>query len=680
MMTDNNPLLTMAGLPPFSHIQIAHIVPAIETVLSENRQQINQLLDNISDYHWDNTLQIINDLDERLNSIWSPIEHLHNVADSEELRQAYNTCLPLLTSYYSEMGQNQRLYQLYQTIAQQDAFKQLDRVQQKIIQNALRDFHLSGIDLPADQQTRYKEIRDLLSKKSNQFSENVLDATHGWKKHVTDNTLLNGLPPSAIALAKQKAEQNQLVGWLFSLDLPSYLPVLNYADNRELRREMYTAYMTRASDQGDDAGKWDNTQIINDILALRHELAHLLNFNSYADYSLATKMAETSTQVIEFLTDLAKKARPFAEKDLLELCQFAEKHYNINKLELWDIPYYSEKLREHRYAISQEQLRPYFPLSKVLPGLFHIANQLYGLTIQENQQAELWHSTVQFFDIFDESGELRGQFYLDPYARVGKRSGAWMAECLNRNRTPQKLQIPVAYLACNFTPPVGETPSLLTHEEMRTLFHEFGHGLHHLLTKIDYAPVAGIKGVAWDAVELPSQFMENWCWEKEALDLFAIHYQTGEKIPDNLFERLLAAKHFQSGLFMLRQLEFALFDFRLHHEYQPNLDVQALLDNVRQQIAVLIPPKFNRYQHSFAHIFSGGYAAGYYSYKWAEVLSADAFDKFKENGIFDRATGQQFMQHILEKGGSQEPMALFTAFRGREPKIDALLKQSGMLS
>lgn len=682
-----NPLLLVSGLPPFSNMQLWHSTDAVRTVINENRQKINELLAHITSYDWNETIQIINDLNERLNIVWSPTEHLHNVADSEGLRQEYNTCLPLLTAYYSEMGQHQGLYQLYQTIAQQESFSQLHPTQQKIIHDALRDFHLSGIDLPPEKQARYKEIQEALSKKTTQFSENVLDATHHWQKHITDEQQLAGLPESALALAKQKAEQKQLTGWLFTLDLPSYIPVLNYADNRELRQEMYTAYMTRASDQSVNTNQWDNTQIINDILALRHELAQLLGFNNYAEYSLATKMAKSTEQVIDFLNDLAKRARPFAEKELAELKQFAQEHYNMSELAMWDIPYYSEKLREHRYAISQEQLRPYFSYPKVLEGLFHILRQLYGLSIKQRQRIDestpidKWHNDVQFFEVFNEQGELRGQFFIDPYARQAKRSGAWMAECLSRYRNARgELQIPVAYLVCNFTPPVKETPSLLTHDEVKTLFHEFGHGLHHFLTKVDYAPVSGTRGVAWDAVELPSQIMENWCWEKEALNLFAIHYQTGEKLPDELFEKLLASRHFQSGLFMLRQLEFATFDFRLHCEYQPGLDVQALLDDVRQQVAVLIPPKFNRYQNSFSHIFAGGYAAGYYSYKWAEVLSADAFAKFKEQGIFNRTVGQQFMENILEKGGSEEAMDLFIGFRGREPQIDALLVQAGMLS
>ncbi|EDN70382.1 Peptidase M3A and M3B, thimet/oligopeptidase F [Beggiatoa sp. PS] len=490
--------------------------------------------------------------------------------------------------------------------------------------------------------------------------------------------MLAGLPESVKALAKQNAEHDNLEGWLLTLDFPCYLPVQNYADNRDLRHEMYVAYMTRASENGPHAGQWDNSAIMSEIMALRLELATLLCFANYAEYSLATKMADTPQQVLDFLVNLANQTKPYAAQELEELTAFAKAHYGVDSLEMWDVPYYSEKLREHRYNISQESLRPYFPLPKVLAGLFRVVQRLYGLSIKRHNSVDIWHPDVQFFDVYAESGELRGQFFLDCFARKGKRGGAWMDDCLSRHRTAQGLQTPVAYLTCNFTPPVGDKPSLLTHQEVTTLFHEFGHGLHHILTTIDYVPVSGVNGVAWDAVELPSQFMENWCWEREALDLFAAHYETDEALPDELFQKMQAAKNFQASLFMMRQLEFGLFDFRLHTEYALGMNIQALLDDVRQQITVLFPPNFVRFQNGFSHIFAGGYAAGYYSYKWAEVLSADAFSKFEENGIFDRATGQQFLQSILEKGGSKPPMDLFIKFRGREPKIDALLKHSGI--
>jgi oligopeptidase A len=649
-------------LPSFSNIKAEQILPTIKQLIEDNNSQISNLLEATESYNWNNLIQPINELNDRLNRIWSPIEHLHNVADYPELRSAYNSCLPLLSAYHSELGQNKSLFDAYKFIHESAEFNQLNTAQQKVISNKLRDFHLSGIDLPAEKQARYKQIQEQLSKLNTKFSENVLDATHAWKKHITDESLLAGLPESVLALAKQNAKDANLTGWLLTLDFPCYQPVMNYADNRELRYEMYKAYVTRAS-----AGQWDNSDIMPEIVSLRQELAQLLGFANYAEYSLSTKMAETPKQVLDFLTDLAKRAKPVALKELEQLTSFAKQ-----QLEPWDIPYYSEKLRQHLYDISEEQLRPYFPLNKVLTGLFKIVQKLYGLIIKENtHNIDTWHQDVQFFDVYDETGELRGQFYLDCFARKAKRGGAWMDECIIRHRTNKGLQTPVAYLCCNFTPPVDDKISLLTHKEVITLFHEFGHGLHHILTQVDYAPVAGINGVAWDAVELPSQFMENFCWQEEALDLFA------EALPAELFTKMLAAKNFQAGMFTLRQIEFGLFDFRLHQEGRT--DIQNLLDEVRQQVAVLFPPDFNRFQHSFSHIFAGGYAAGYYSYKWAELLSADAFSKFEDNGIFDSATGQQFLQTILEKGGSEQPMELFIKFRERTPKIDALLRHSGMM-
>jgi len=675
----HNPLLTLQDLPPFSQIQPEHIVPAITQLLNDNRAAIQHLLITAQPPTWNNLIQPLNELSDKLSRVWSPIGHLHGVADSEALREPYNQAIAMKSEYHTEIGQNQVLYTAYQTIANSAEFAQLEPAQQQIIRNELRDFRLSGIQLPPDQQARCKAIYQRLSKLSTEFSEHVLDATHGWKKHITDENLLAGLPNSIKGLAQQNAQQEQLPGWLFTLDLPCYLPVMNYADNRELRQEMYEAFVTRASDQGVNAGKWDNSAIIQEILALRHELATLLEFNNYAEFSLYTKMADSPKQVIDFLLDLAKRARPYAEKDLQELHTFAKQQFGVENLAMWDIPYYSEKLRQHDYDISQEMLRPYFPLPKVLSGLFEVIKRLFGMSIQAHPNVDVWHEDVQFFDICDSTGALRGQFYLDLYARKGKRGGAWMDECVTRKKTVEGVQIPVAYLVCNFTPPVDKQPSLLTHHEVTTLFHEFGHGLHHLLTQVDYAPVAGINGVLWDAVELPSQILENWCWEKQALDEMAAHYETAEPLPESLFAKMTAAKNFQSGLFLLRQLEFAIFDLRVHAEYYPNMDVQALLDQVRQQIAVLIPPSFNRFQHSFTHIFAGGYAAGYYSYKWAEVLAADAFAKFEENGIFDQKTGQAFLHCILEQGGSRHPMELFVAFRGREPQIDALLRHCGMV-
>jgi oligopeptidase A len=673
-----NPLLTMQGLPPFSQIQPEQVVPAITQRLNDNRTAIATLLQTAQPPTWDNLIHPLNELNDQLNRTWSPIGHLHGVADTEALREPYNQCLAMLSDYRTEIGQNQQMYAAYQEIANSAAFSQLTPAQQRIIHNELRDFRLSGIQLPQQQQERCKTIYQRLSQLGSQFSEHVLDATHGWKKHVTDETLLSGLPNSVKALAQQNAQQENLAGWLLTLDFPCYQPVLNYADNRELRQEMYEAFVTRASDQGVNAGKWDNAPIIQEILTLRQELATLLGFNNYAEFSLYTKMADTPQQVIDFLMDLATRARPYAERDLQELHRFVQQQFGITNLAMWDVAYYSEKLRLHDYDISQETLRPYFPLPKVLAGLFVVIQRLFNMSIQAHPGVEVWHPEVQFFDIFDDTGQLRGQFYLDLYARKGKRGGAWMDDCITRKKTAAGVQIPVAYLVCNFTPPVDKQSSLLTHYEVTTLFHEFGHGLHHLLTLVDDAPVAGINGVLWDAVELPSQMLENWCWEQQALAEMSAHVETGEPLPETLFAKLRAAKNFQSGLFLLRQLEFAVFDMRVHTEYSANMDVQALLDQVRQQISVLIPPSYNRFQQSFSHIFAGGYAAGYYSYKWAEVLAADAFAKFEETGIFNQETGKAFLQCILEQGGACAPMELFIAFRGREPQIDALLRHCGM--
>ncbi len=679
-----NPLLDTEGLPAFSQIKPEHIEPAIDQVLAENRHQIEEILAPEKTPSWESTIEPLEELNDHLNRIWSPVKHLNAVANNNELRAAYNACLPKLSAYSTELGQNEDYYQACKSIAESNEFKSLDQSKQKVIENALRDFRLSGIELDKKDQERFKEIRLSLSKYATKFEENLLDATNAWKKQIIDQEQLSGLPESTLALAKQIADREGLDGWVFNLEFPSYMPVMTYADNAELRREMYEAFCTRASDQGpqpeDNPGKWDNSKIMEKLLALRQEMAKLLGFKNYAEYSLATKMAKDTDQVLSFLTDLAKRSKPYAEKDLQELTAFAEKEFQEKDLQAWDMSYYAEKLRQHRYDLSQETLRPYFPAPKVISGLFKVVERLYGLTIAEKKGIDVWHEDVQFFEIRDHTNELRGSFYLDLYARSQKRGGAWMDECLIRKRTHRGIQYPVAYLTCNFTPPVGDQPSLLTHSEVTTLFHEFGHGLHHMLTQIDVVGVSGINGVAWDAVELPSQFMENWCWEREALDLFSGHFKTGEPINDELFEKMQAAKNFQSGLQMMRQLEFALFDFRLHMLEQPvsSTQIQALLDEVRREVSVIPVPEFNRFQNSFAHIFAGGYSAGYYSYKWAEVLSADAFSLFEEKGIFDRATGKRFLHAILEPGGSRDAMELFVDFRGREPDIEPLLRHSGI--
>jgi len=674
-----NPLLEMAGLPPFSEIKPEHVEPALDVLLAESRQVVEDLLAATTEYSWDNLVQPLEEMEERLGRVWSPVSHMNSVVNSDELREAYNACLPKLSDYGTEMGQHEGLYQAFKQIANSADYEALDTAQKKIIDNAMRDFRLSGIDLPKDKQDRYKEIMQEMSGLTSKFGENVLDATNAWKVQITDESRLSGLPESALGMAKQIAEREEQDGWVFNLEYPSYLPVMTYADDRELRREVYTAFVTRASDEGPHDKKYDNTPVMEQILALRHETAQLLGFANYAEKSLATKMAQSTDQVLAFLTDLAERSLPLAKQELDELRAFAKQEHGMDDLEAWDVTYYSEKLQQHKYAISQEELKPYFPEDKILSGMFAVVERLYDLKITELKDIDVWHEAVRFFEIGDANG-VRGQFYLDLYARPHKRGGAWMDDCITRMQTVDGVQAPVAYLTCNFSAPIGDDPALFTHDEVLTMFHEFGHGLHHMLTQVDYPSVSGIGGVPWDAVELPSQFMENWCWQKEALADIAGHYQTGEPLPDELFDKMIAAKNFQSAMQMVRQLEFSIFDFRMHLEFDPVKGgrVYEILDDVRQQVAVMQPSPFNRFPHSFGHIFAGGYAAGYYSYKWAEVLSADAFAHFEENGIFDRDTGLKFLATVLEQGGSREPMELFIEFRGREPNIDALLRHSGL--
>ncbi|MDP1663727.1 MAG: oligopeptidase A [Methylobacter sp.] len=676
----NNPLLTNSTLPMFSQIKPEHVVPAIDQLLAEARSSVEQHLQATQHYTWKNLIEPLEDVDDKLSKAWSPVSHMNSVVNSDELRDAYNACLPKLSAYSTEMGQNEALFKAYRFIADSDEFATLDTAQQKIIRNALRDFKLSGIDLDNEKKQRYKDISQELSALASNYEENLLDATNAWSKFIRDEQDLAGLPESALAQAKQTAESHNESGWMITLQFPSYISVMTYADNRELRREHYEAFATRASDQGPHAGQWDNSENMEKILALRHEKARLLGFNNYAELSLATKMAEKPNDVTDFLEDLADRSWRHARKDLAELREFAKQHYGINDLQSWDMAYFSEKMRQHFYQLSQEEVKTYFPITRVLPGLFAIVEKLYGLQIAEISDFDSWHPDVRFFQIHDQTGQLRGQFYLDLYARAKKRGGAWMDDCVSRKKFDDTVQTPVAYLTCNFTPPTGDTPALLTHDEVTTLFHEFGHGLHHMLTQVDHLGVSGINGVEWDAVELPSQFMENWCWEKEALALMSGHYQTDEKLPAALFDKMIAAKNFQAGMIMVRQLEFSLFDFRIHRDYDPEKGghIYETLEQVREQVAVVRPPKFNRFAHSFSHIFAGGYAAGYYSYKWAEVLSSDAFSLFEEKGIFDPETGKAFLTNILEKGGSQNAMELFIKFRGRKPTIDALLRHNGI--
>ncbi len=675
----NNPLLNDELLPRFDHIRTEHMEPAIDQILSDNRSQIQSLASQ-PEPTWETLALPMQGLEDRLNNAWSVVSHLNGVMNNDELREVYKSGLEKLTEYGTELSQNTELCEAYKKLAASDDFSQLIEAQQKAINNTLRDFHLGGVDLPTDKKIRYADLKRELAGLSNTFSENVLDATQHWSKLITDVNELAGVPESALEGAQQTAKARDLEGYLITLDFPSFFPVMTYCDNRELRREVYEAFVTRASDMGPDAGTWDNTEVMAEILKRRHALAQLLDFENYAERSLATKMARSVDEVLGFLHTLAEKSKPVAERDIADLKAFAHQSHGVEELEAWDIGYYSEKLRHQRYDVSPEALRPWFPVDRVVPGLFAVAEKLFNIQIEAKPEVETWHPDATAYCI-SRDGEPVAWFYLDLFARQGKRGGAWMADCRVRWRNLSgHLQLPVAFLTCNFTTPVGDKPSLLTHDEVTTMFHEFGHGLHHMLTQVDVADVSGIKGVAWDAVELPSQFLENWCWNPESLNLIARHHETGEPLPEDLLEKLLAAKNFQAGMQMVRQLEFSLFDFRLHAEFTDTAPTKplAMHRKVREGIAVVQSPEFNRFPNSFSHIFAGGYAAGYYSYKWAEVLAADAFSLFEERGIFDPETGKAFLENILEKGGSQEPMELFKAFRGREPEVDALLRQTGI--
>lgn len=675
----NNPLLTDDLLPRFDHIRVEHMEEAIDQILSENRMKIGQIAQQ-DDPTWDTLAQPMQSLENKLENAWSVISHLNGVMNSDELRTVYKSCLEKLTEYTTELSQKSELCEAYKKLKARDDFKDLSEAQRKSVDNTLRDFHLGGVDLPQAQKEQYANLSMEISELSNRFSDNVLDATQHWYKHITDMADLSGVPQSALDGAREAAKQKELDGYVITLDFPSFYPVLTYCDNRDLRHEVYQAFVTRASDVGPDGGTWDNTPVMAEILKRRHAMANLLGFNNYAERSLAKKMARSVDEVLGFLNQLAARSKPIAEREYGELKAFARDSHGLEDMQAWDVGYYSEKLRQQRYDISQETLRPYFPADKVVSGLFRVAEKLFDVQIEAKPDVETWHPDVTAYCI-SRHDEPLAWFYLDPYARQGKRGGAWMADCRVRWRNLRgQVQLPVAFLTCNFTPSVDGKPSLLTHDEVTTMFHEFGHGLHHMLTQVDVMDVSGINGVAWDAVELPSQFLENWCWNPESLALIACHHETGEPLPDDLLQKLLAAKNFQSGMAMVRQLEFSLFDFRLHAEFTPDAPTNPLdmHRKVRSEIAVVETPEFNRFPNSFSHIFAGGYAAGYYSYKWAEVLAADAFSLFEENGIFDRETGRAFLHNILEKGGSREPMELFKAFRGREPEVDALLRQTGI--
>lgn len=674
-------VFTQAMLPRFSDIEPTHIYQDIENIISKNKATISALLSNPGEFTWANLMEPLEQMSDELGKVWSPIAHLHAVMESEPLRKAYNETLPLLTEYHTEISQNADLFKAIISLTKHPEYQHLDTAQHKIIENDIRDFKLSGVDLSSEKKARLSALQKELSQLSTKFSENVLDATHAFELHVLDEKEVEGLPPQALQLAIANAEQRKLEGYLFTLDYPSYSTALKFLKARHLRQQLYEAYATRASDRGPNAGQFDNTKVIENILKARHEMAVVLGFKNFAEYSLATKMAKKTDQVVHFLMDLLHRSQALAQQEYQQLIALAKQLDGLEKIETWDVAYYSEKLREATFDFTQEELRPYFSIDHVLKGLFAVVHQLYGLTIKEEKNIDVWQPQVKFFAIYDDKQQLRGGFYIDLFARANKRDGAWMDECRVRRRLPNgNIQYPVAYLTCNFMPPIQNQPALLTHDDVITLFHEFGHCLHHLLTLVDYASVSGINGVAWDAVEFPSQFLENFCWERDSLNLIAANYQTGAPLPESLYKKMLAAKHFQTGLQMVRQLEFSLFDFRLHLEFDPNIPAQAqmILNEVRAETAIMAVPEFNRFQNSFSHIFAGGYAAGYYSYKWAEVLSADAYALFEENGIFDKQTGLSFMHNILEVGGMREPMESFVAFRGREPTIDALLKQSGM--
>lgn len=678
-ISSDKALSNLANNPVFSAIDTSTIEKEVVEAIGHCKEVIKEVVEN-GEISYINIAAQLEEADDALGKLFSPLSHMNSVVSSDELRAAHDACLPHLSEYSTFVGQHQGLCDLYKALANSEDFENLNTAQQKVVTNAVRDFELSGVALPDDKKAEYAKMVARLSDLASQFSNNVMDATLAFTKHIDNEDALAGLPQTALDAAVQAAHQKDLQGYLFTLDIPSYLPIMTYADNRELREEMYRAYVTRASELSQE-GKFDNAAIIDETLKLRQDVAQLLGFDNYAEYSLSTKMAESTEHVVAFLDDLAARSKPQAEIEKQEIADFASEHFSVNDLQAWDYAYYAEKLKQAKYAVSDEELRPYFPEHRVLAGLFEVVSRLYGITIVEIDNVDTWHKDVRFFEIHDNIGRLRGSFYLDLFARAKKRGGAWMDECrVRRVMQNGDLQSPVAYLTCNFSGPVGNKPALFTHDEVITLFHEFGHGIHHMLTQVEVAGVSGINGVAWDAVELPSQFLENWCWQPDALAFISGHFETSEPLPQDLLDKMLAARNFQSAMQMVRQLEFSLFDFKLHQQASPKQSVQALLDEVRAQVAVTVPPSFNKFQNSFGHIFAGGYAAGYYSYKWAEVLSADAFSRFEEEGIFNSQTGQDFLNNVLEQGGSKEPMDLFKAFRGREPNTDALLRHSGILS
>ena len=672
-----NPLLDFSGLPRFAEFKPESVTPALDQLLAENRVLVDNLRKQDTAPDWDNFIAPLDDGNERLRRAWGQVAHMNAVMNSPQLRDVYNANLPRITQYFTELAQDEALYRKYKALRASDAFTRLTGAQKKVIDNELRDFRLGGAELPATEKTGFKQVIEELAGLSSKFNDNVLDATNAFELIVADRQRLAGIPDDALEFAADAAAQAGKQGWKFTLHMPSYLPVMQYAEDRKLREQMYHAYVTRAAEFGESG--WDNSQIIVDILRLRREQARLLGLASFADLSLQPKMADSPRQVLDFLEELAQRATPYAQRDLVELKEFAFRELRLDDLQPWDVAYASEKLRVERYAFSDQEVKQYFPEHKVLEGMFRVVEALYGLRIEQDE-APRWHDDVRFFSIRKHGGEMVGQFYLDLYARPSKRGGAWMDDAVTRRRKASGVQTPVAYLNCNFSAALSGKPALLTHDEVITLFHEFGHGLHHLLTQVEVLGVSGINGVEWDAVELPSQFMENFCWEWEVLKDMSRHVDTGTGLPRALFEKMVAAKNFQSGMQTVRQLEFAIFDMRLHSDFDPDGQKTPLqlADEVRRGVAVLFPPAYNRFPNSFSHIFGGGYAAGYYSYKWAEVLSADAYSMFEENGVLNASVGNRFREEILAAGGSRPALESFVAFRGRKPTIDALLRHNGM--
>ena len=673
----SNPLLIPSALPDFDAVKVEHISPALDHLLA-SAVQLLQTITEQTVCSWDTVAAPLENALDDINNAWSVVSHLNSVANTPELRAAYEENQQKITDFYTKLGQNRTLYQAYEAIRDEESFTQLSKPQQKAVENSIRSFVLSGVALDDKPRARYAECQQRLSQLSTQFSNNVLDATQGWTLHITDKNSLDGAPDFILNDAADRAKQKNLEGYILTLDLPVYFTVISQVKSSSVRKTMYEAYVTRASHEGPNAGQWNNDSLLEEIMALRQESARLVGFNNYTEYSLAPKMADSSEQVLTFLNDLAKRAKPQAEHELAELHDFAKKKYNVADVNAFYVTFYSEQLKLKQYSVSQELLRPYFPTDRVLKGLFSLVEKLFSINVKE-QKTSVWHSAVRFFDIYRE-GKKIASFYMDLYAREGKRGGAWMADCRVRTQKPNGEQLPVAFLVCNFSAPAEGKKAQLTHSEVTTLFHEFGHGIHHMLTEVNTASVSGINGVAWDAVELPSQFMENFCWQEEVLDFISGHVETGEALPDDLLNNMLAAKNFQTAMMTLRQIEFSIFDLRLHSEYENGgVDsVQKLLDEVRKSISVWIPPSYNKFQNSFSHIFAGGYAAGYYSYKWAELLSADAFSLFEEQGLLNSNIGEQFRSEILSRGGSEDAAILFKRFRGREPSIDALLRHSGI--